>query len=227
MTQNSVTMGTVFTWYIGLVLRPVTTIRAIVAARPVRVGIVTAAVVLFATVAIMSVAGLATESLDDVFEEGAPDFSIFATVLFSVPITLFAGVGYVLSATILHLFSRLFGGNGSWSATLSGIMLFSVLGVLPIVPLALASLISGSDGDGSSAAFSGITSVIQFIVTIWTIVLIVILARENYRISTGSAVLSVLVSGLVAILVVGILAILLFLVLLIILLVTFGLTFGN
>ena len=226
MAQNSVTMATVFTWYIGLILRPVTTIREIVAARPVGVGILTAAVVLLATV-VLSVAGFDTDALDDVFEEGAPDFSILAIVLIAVPFTLFAGAGYALSTTILHLFSRLFGGNGSWSATLSGVTLFSALGVLPIIPLALASLISVSDGDGSSAALSGIGSAIQLIVTIWTIVLIVILARENYRISTGSAVLSVLVSGLVAIFMVGVLVLLLLIVLIIILLVTFGLTFGT
>ena len=218
--QNSVTLGRVFTWYIGLVLRPVATVRAIIAARPVRAGFLTAAVVLFATAA-LSFAGFDTESLDDIFEEGAPDFSILAIILFAVPITLFAGVGYVLSTTILHLFSRLFGGNGSWSATLSGLTLFSALGVLPIVPLALASIISFSDGDSPSTAPSSIASLIQLIVTIWTIALIVILARENYRISTGSAVLSVLVSGLAAIFVVGILAILLFLALVIIVLAIF------
>ena len=222
MGQNSVNSASIFALYIGLVLRPVHTIRFIVSSKPVTAGIITAIIMGLLTAG-LSVAGFDTESLDEAFEGGAPEISFLAIVPITAAFVLFGGIAYVIGATILHLVTRLFGGNGSWSATFSGLTLFSVLGVIQLIPLALAAFSATTGWDGSSSVFGAITSVIQLITTVWTIILIVILVRENYRLTTGVAVLSTLVSGLVSIFTLGLIAIVFILMLVVILIAIYGL----
>ena len=175
----------------------------------------------------LSLAGIDLESLGEIVEEGPPDISVLGFILIAMALTIFGAIGYVLGTTILHIFSRAFGGKGSWSATLSGLTLFSVLGVFQLIPLALATIIATTGRDNSTSAFSGIASLIQLIVTIWTIVLIVILVRENYRVTTGAAALTVLLSVLVSLFVVGLIIALLILILVFVLFAILGLTLAT
>jgi hypothetical protein len=101
---------------------------------------------------------------------------------------------------IVHGTSRLLGGRGPFSGTLSGFGFATVPSVLGI-PAQLLPLLLGTSG----AILSGL---VQLGITIWVIVLEVIAARENHRFSTGRAVAALLIpiAVLLALLVIAVIA---------------------
>ena len=93
---------------------------------------------------------------------------------------------------------------------LAGLMMLSVLSLILVIPGLLDALASavGEMAEGDTSPFEVISTVVSLVVAIWSIILAIILIRENYRLSTGIAVLSGIASFFAAIVVDVILVIL-------------------
>ncbi len=70
--------------------------------------------------------------------------------------------------------------------------MLSVLSLILVIPGLLDALASavGEMAEGDTSPFEVISTVVSLVVAIWSITLAIILIRENYRLSTGIAVLS-------------------------------------
>ena len=208
--------------YIGLIVRPIHTIQQIVVDRPVGLGLLT----LFGVALVGTLVGVGTgfdpkeASNEDV---QFPDISFGLVVSMSIVITLWVIPVFALLSLIPHVLARLFGGSGAYAGFLSGAAMIPVISLISTAVSAVLALALRTDGlEGTGSAVS---SVVSLVVAIWMIVLTVLLIRENYRLTTGMAILTFLVTaliGAVAALILGaILGMLLLLVFLI-----FGLTFA-
>ena len=201
-------------WYIGLIVRPVSTLREIVDARPVALGLLTLLIVAILNGLVSFAFGLETDTFTDFTDEDiniGPAVIILGTLLFVAYVTVQLG----FLSLIVHIISKLFGGNGSYSGMLAGLMMLSILSLILVIPGLLDALASGigEAAEGDTSPFEAISTVVSLVVAIWSIILAIILIRENYRLSTGMAVLSGIASFFAAIVVGAILLILLFIVL--------------
>ena len=81
----------------------------------------------------------------------------------------------------------------------------SILSLIPVIPGLLDALASGVGemAEGDTSPFEVISTVVSIVVAIWSIILGIILIRENYRLSTGVAVVSVIASLFAAIVIVS------------------------
>ena len=70
--------------------------------------------------------------------------------------------------------------------------MLSILSLIPVIPGLLNALASGvgEGAEGDTSPFEVISNVISIVVVVWSVILGIILIRENYRLSTGMAVLS-------------------------------------
>lgn len=195
--------------YIGLIVRPIHTIQQIVDARPVGLGLLTLLIVAIANGIVSFGLGLDSTAFeaftDEEIEIGAA-FVILATLLF----VAFTAVEAGIFSLIVHLISKLFGGDGAYTGMLAGLLMLSVLSLIPVVPSLLDALVRGED---ASSAFEAIAGVVSLVVFVWSIVLSILLIRENYRLSTGMAVLS----GIASVIAASIVAIILFILLIFVL----------
>lgn len=208
------------TWYIGLIVRPINTIQEIVDAKPVGLGLLT----LFVVALVGALVGVGTgfdpteANNEDV---QFPDVSFGLVVSMSIVITLWVIPVFALLSLIPHVLARLFGGNGSYVGYLSGAAMIPVISLISTAVSAVLALALRTDG--LEGAGSVVSTVVSLAVAIWMIILTVLLIRENYRLTTGMAVVTFLVTvpiGAVAAVILGaILGILLLLVFFI-----FGLT---
>ena len=182
-------MNTALNWCVGIFLRPVKTIREIVAARPLKIGFVTLLVItLLSGLFSIGLGGsFDPESLSDEEVEITAAFTVVGTILFVAGVLI---VGAVFTL-VLHVIAKLFGGNGAYAGMLAALLMMSVLNIVQIVPQALALAVSAGD---SNSAFGAIASLAGLVVAIWSIVLGVIVIRENYQMSTGLALLSGVIS---------------------------------
>lgn len=195
--------------YIGLIVRPVHTIQQIVDARPVGLGLLTLLIVAIANGVVTFGLGLDTETFEQFTEDEITiglGFIVIGTLLFVAYVAVQMG----FFSLIVHLISKLFGGDGAYTGMLAGLMMPSILSLIPVVPSLLNVLVRGEDG---SSAFEAIATVASLAVAIWSVILGIILIRENYRLNTGMAVLSGIASFFVAIVIAIILFILLIIVL--------------
>ena len=182
-------------WYIGLILRPIETIREIVAERPVGLGLVTLLIVFIANGIVSFGFGVDPDTFETFTDEEieiGPAVAIIGAILFVVFVSFATGV----SALIVHLISKLFGGDGAFTGLLSGLLLLSILSLIPVVPGLLDVVVRGED---DSSVFASIAGVVSLAVGIWTLILAILLIRENYQLSTLLAVLSGIASFLVSI----------------------------
>lgn len=210
-----------FSTYIGLIVRPVHTIQQIAEERPIGLGLLTLLIVAIANGIVTFGLGIDTATFEEFTNEEIDvgvEFVVIGTILF---------VGYIVMqlgffSLIVHLISKLFGGEGAYTGMLAGLMMLSVLSLIPVVPSLIDVLVSGEDG---SSALEAIAGVVSLVVAVWSIVLAILLIRENYRLTTGMAVLSGIASFFAAI-VVGVILFILLLIIFVALIVTLGLVVG-
>ncbi len=197
--------------YIGLIVRPVHTLQQIVNDRPVGLGLLTLLIVAIANGIVTFGLGIDTSAFEEFSDEeitiGA-GFIVIGTLLF----VAFVAVELGFFSLIVHLISKLFGGDGAYTGMLAGLMMLSVLSLIPVVPSLIDVLARGED---ESSAFEAIATVVSLVVAVWSIVLAILLIRENYRLTTGMAVLS----GIASVIAASIVAIVLFILLIIVLVV--------
>ncbi len=186
---------TLLNWYVGLILRPIETIREIVAERPVGLGLVTLLIVFIANGIIRFGLGIDPGTFEQFSDEEisiGPVAAIIGAILF----VGFAAFATGISSLIVHLISKLFGGVGAYTGMLSGLLLLSALSLIPVVPGLIDVLIRG---EGDSSVFAVIAGAVSIVVLIWYAILGILLIRENYQLSTLLAVLSGIASFLVSI----------------------------
>ena len=174
-------------WYIGLIVRPVSTLREIVDARPVALGLLTLLVVAILNGAISIGLQPDQDVSSDIATSGLASIVVWA-ILTAIFVTIYLG----FSSLIAHVVSRLLGGNGAYTGMWAGLMMLSILSLIPVIPSLLDALAKGfgEAAVGDTSPFGGIAGTVRIVVAIWTLILAVILIRENYRLSTGVAVLS-------------------------------------
>ena len=174
-------------WYTGLITRPVHTIREIVDVRPIGLGLFTMLIVAVLNGIVTFGLGLDPDAFAEFGEEPVEEFGIIAIIAAAILFTVYAAVQLGIFSVIVHLVSRLFGGDGPYLGALSGFMMLSVLSLIPVIPSLIGELLGGDDGQG---AFTTIAGILTVVVGVWTVILGVIVLRENYRLSTGLALLS-------------------------------------
>ncbi len=201
-------------WYLGLVIRPIVTIREIVDAKPIGLGLLTLLVVAIANGLISIALGLDPADFEGLTEEkvdlGA-GFVITTTILSAILIF----VVYAVLSLLIHVVAKLFGGQGEYTNVVAGLGMLAILSLIPIAPALLDAIVAA---EGETSPFGVIATLVGLGVGIWSIVLGIILIRENYRLSTGVAVLTGLVSTVAAVFIGGILFILMLIVLVLVVL---------
>ncbi len=207
--------------YIGLIVRPVHTLQQIAEDRPIGLGLLTLLIVAIANGIVTFGLGIDTATFEEFTDEeidvGA-GFVVIGTLLF----VAFVAIQLGFFSMIVHLISKLFGGDGAYAGMLAGLMMLSVLSLIPVVPSLLDVLVRGED---ESSAFEAIAGVVSLVVAVWSIVLSILLIRENYRLSTGMAVLSGIASFFASI-VVGVILFILLIIIFVALIVALGLVAG-
>ncbi len=210
-------------WYIGLIVRPVHTLQQIVEAKPVGLGLLTLLIVAIANGIVSFGLGLDTAFFEEFTDEEinvGVGFVVFATLLF----VAYVAVQYGFFSLIVHLISKLFGGDGAYTGMLAGLMMLSILSLIPVVPGVLDAL-AGEAVEGETSPFEAISVIVSLVVAIWTIILGIILIRENYRLTTGMAVLSGIASFFASI-VVGVILFILMIIVLVVIVVGLGIATG-
>ncbi|MCL0048852.1 YIP1 family protein [Dehalococcoidia bacterium] len=160
---------------IGVLARPTSTIRGICQQRPIGWAII---VYLVVYQVISAITWIETGFYDPM---GLPDLGMPAVLVGSLIISI---ITLVISTAICHLVASLLGGRGSYSGLFCGSAFaglpriftapLAVIGMLPMV----GPLLSGLGNFG---------------VMVWLLVLSILAIRENYLISTGRAILTVLI----------------------------------
>ena len=120
-------------WYIGLIVRPVSTLREIVDARPLGLGLLTLLIVTILNGIVTFGLGIDTATFEEFTDENiaiGPAFVVVGAILF----TIFTAIGTVLFTLVVHLISRLFGGNGAYTGMLAGLMIISILSLILVIP---------------------------------------------------------------------------------------------
>lgn len=170
----------------GVLAKPVETLRYLTMSKPLTMALLVyiAISVLGAIAAIPGLAQL--DSLPGgVSRDVPPGLSFFSSPAFIIATVIstpiFALITLFIVGGLYHLLSMLFKGEGDFRGLLSALGFASFPQVLSI-PFVLLSLVAGTLG----GVLSGVVS---FAVSIWIIVLTIISIRENYRLSTGKAVL--------------------------------------
>lgn len=180
-SQQPVTMSDqLINWCAGIVASPVQTLREIVARRPVGAG-------LLVMVVVAAITGAASGgSFGETFS-GQPNFlNIIAGALLGIFLTV---PFLAISALVVHVVSRLFGGKGSYAGLFAAFGFTSLLNIfsLPFVVLDIIDI----------RALSAFALIGQVGLFVWGVVLTAIAIRENYAVTTGVAI-GVLLVALIA-----------------------------
>lgn len=210
-------------WYIGLIVRPIHTLQQIVDAKPIGLGLLTLLIVAVANGIVTFGLGIDTATFEDIADEEiniGVGFVVIGTLLF----VAFIAVELGFFSLIVHLISKLFGGDGAYTGMLAGLMMLSVLSLIPVIP-GLLDALAGEAAEGETSPFETISVIVSLVVAIWSIVLAILLIRENYRLSTGMAVLSGIASFFAAI-VVGVILFILLIIVLVVIVVGLGIATG-
>jgi hypothetical protein len=158
---------------IGVLARPISTIRSVCEQRPIGWAIIVYLVVSVVT----TVAWIRPEMLAEL---GLPQVGMPA-ILVGISITNI--VTLVIFTAIAHLVASLLGGKGNYWGLFSGFG-FAALPYIFAAPLAVIGLLTMV-----GALISGLGS---FGIMVWSIVLTILAVRENYLVSTGRAILILL-----------------------------------
>jgi len=187
----------------GVITSPVETFRYISKAKPVLLALIVYAVVYWVGT-IASMPGTINQ-----LEQMPPEFG---ELPFFDPrsLTLFALIGGPFVALILlaiiagiyHLIAKLLKGTGEYTGLLS-VAGFANFPSLFSAPFALLDLVASGAGTMSLShiLLAFIKGSVSFGILVWTVILTIIGIRENYKFSTGRAVLTyfipVIVLGLI------------------------------
>ena len=159
---------------IGVLARPTSTIHSICQQRPIGWAIIVYLVVSL----VSAITWIETGFYDPM---GLPDLGMPAVLVGSLIINI---ITLVIFTAICHLVASLLGGRGSYSGLFSGFGFASVPGIF-VAPLAVIGMLP---------MVGPLLSVLgNFGVIVWSLVLSILAIRENYLISTGRAILIVLI----------------------------------
>ncbi|MYD35447.1 MAG: hypothetical protein F4X20_00245 [Dehalococcoidia bacterium] len=212
--------------YIGLIVRPVHTIQQIVDDRPLGLGLLTLLIVAIANGIVTFGLGIDTATFEE-FADEEIDIGIGFIVIGALLFVAFVAIELGFFSVIVHLISKLFGGDGAYTGMLAGLMMLSILSLIPLVPSLLDVLATGigEAAEGETSPFEAISAIVSLVVFIWTIILGIILIRENYPLTTGMAALSGIASFFAA-LVVGVILFILLIIVLIAIVLGLGIATG-
>lgn len=187
----------------GIIASPVATFRYISKTKPVLLALVVYAIVYWVGT-IASIPGTINQ-----LEQMPPEFGELP-FLNPRTLTLFALIGGPFIALIMlaiitgiyHLIAKLLKGTGEYVGLLS-VAGFANFPSLFSAPFALLDLVAPGDGamSLSHVLLAFIKGSVSFGILVWTVILTIIGIRENYKFSTGRAVLTyfipVIVLGLI------------------------------
>jgi hypothetical protein len=158
---------------VGVLARPISTIRSICQVRPIGWAIIVYLVISLVTAPVMVDPGMLAEL-------GLPDLG-WPAILVGWPIINI--VSLVIFTAIAHLVASLLGGKGNYWGLFSGFG-FAGLPYIFAAPLAVIGLLPMV---GTPLSVLG-----NFGIIVWSIVLNILAVRENYLVSTGRAILILL-----------------------------------
>ncbi len=172
-------LKTLLRWYIGLIIRPASTIREIVDARPLGLGLLTL-VVTNAVVSMLNVTAL----VDGV--------SVGIVVGAGIFFAMFAIPTHALPALVSHSIAKMLDGNGTYVGYLSAVSMATIIllaaSVVSEIPWIILS---------NSETATILTSVIVALAgLIWFAVPWIVVLRENYGFTTGNAIGAALIAFL-------------------------------
>ncbi|MFW0858693.1 MAG: YIP1 family protein [Dehalococcoidia bacterium] len=167
---------------VDVLARPTSTIRSICQQRPIGWAIIVYLVVsLVSTVVMIETGDLDLEGM------GLPDLGMPAIL----GGTLIIGIlTLVIFTALCHLAASLLGGRGGYWGLFSGFGFTALPGIF-VAPLAVIGMLPIVGG-----LLSGLGT---FGVSVWSLVLNILAIRENYLVSTGRAILIVLLPAVILI----------------------------
>ena len=189
-------LRTLLRWYIGLVIRPVPTIREIVERRPLLAGLGTVVCV-----------SMILEGLSVVLYSNR-DFSGYSEILAIIGIRtlvyfLLACLLAALFALIGHLINSVIGSSSSFTGSFSAVAMLNVLRFVWLIPIAAEQAGLGIQFDDPSLPLDpfpawfapwGINWLTLLPIVVWGIILAAIVFRENYALSNIQAFVSTFAS---------------------------------
>ena len=174
-----------FNWYIGMITHPVDTVRDLIEARPLGLGLVTLFLMTLIT-SLIQVSGLDSDAMTSdefIFPEitiGLVATLSFITAAFWIPI-------YALFAFIPHFFAKVYGGSiGTYQSYLPAAAMTTFIMLLG----ALISAVVWIALSGNENVANIISTVVSIATSIWGLVLWFYVIRENYRLTNGGAFLT-------------------------------------
>ena len=188
---------------VGVITRPVPTMRAIALARPWLI-----ALALFIIIQVVSgLAGLTTPLATDM-QDLPPEMQDVMRPWLELarnPVALLGGalvlgpLGLLIGAGIIYLVARMLGGQGPFSGLFSTLA-YAAVPTLLVAPITVVLNLLGP----ALAALSGL---LGFAVGIWTIVLYVIAIQESMALTTGRAIAALLIPLVVVVLLICLVAV--------------------
>jgi hypothetical protein len=183
----------IFDTLIGVLTRPISTIRSVCQERPIGWAIIVyLAISLVTTFAWIDPGMLAELGLPDL---GWPEILVGFTIYNIVALVILTAIGHVAASVL--------GGKGGYWGLFCGFAFASLPGIFaaPLAAIALLPMVG--------ALLSGLGN---FGVVVWNLVLSILAVRENYLVSTGRAILIFLLPLAVLMVLVFLLVTLIFLV---------------
>ena len=177
-------------WYTGIVTKPVETIRELVDEKPLGLGIATFIIVMVVS-SLVNFSGLdsgAMSNEDVIF----PDITAGLIISLTIVTTIWLLPMYAILAYIPQLVTKFFNGEGTYTGYLSTTMMITSI-FLPFTILSAVVWLVLGGGD----AANNVSGLVSLVGGLWAMVLCVIAIRENYRLTTGGAVISFLISAFV------------------------------
>ena len=178
---NEFWLRTLLRWYIGLVIRPVPTIREIVERRAVRVGAYALGFYVLLSTTVIAISPLIYDERSESVSDGMlSDASTMAVLpLFAVAWNVVI-VLIPVWAFLLHGLSRLVGGKGSFRSTL-GALLIITTACYVLYSIALALLVSVTSLVMQSTNLPSGGEALVLLGVLWANMLAYLLVRQNYR----------------------------------------------
>lgn len=164
-------------WLFGVIARPAGTLNEIARERPVGWALL---VYLFVTLLVM-LASFYGDASSASIQEALSQFNIYiplSVIIFGA--LFFSILALFVSAALLHLFARLFGGGGGFWNFFSAYA-FTTFPMIFSVPVFLLAGFTGAAG-------GFLSGMVSMGLSIWVLVLDVIAVKESYGLSLGRSI---------------------------------------
>ncbi len=169
----------IFDWLYGVIARPVPTLNEIARERPAGWAFLVYAGVTFLTAAV----SFYREQTFAIFDEAMFEFGLRIPFPLIIAATVLWGiVSIFISTVLLHLFARLFGGQGGYWNLFSAYA-FATFPMIIVVPTIFVTGFLGLFG-------TIISGLVSFGLSVWVLILQVLAIRESHGISTGMSILA-------------------------------------